>query len=48
MKLNLQTFGDIRFGPYRKCLISAKVSSTDREKVGPDIVGSIPSSGKML
>ena len=46
MKLDLQIFGDVRFGhrlpevPY-----SAKVSSEDWEKVGPDIEGSIPASG---
>ena len=46
MKLDLQTFGDTRLGPrLPEVPYSAKVNSEDCEKVGPDIVGSIPASG---
>ena len=40
MNFNLPTFGDIRFRP--ECPISAQIGSKYREKVGRDIVSSIP------
>ena len=46
MKLNLRTFGDIRFGPRWPEVPNFRQSYfADCEKVGPDIVGSIPASG---